>query len=67
LPEVYQAPRRSILALGALLLGTALLLATILAFLLGRRITRAIEVLQAKAVAMRDMRVIDFPAPRSTR
>ena len=61
LPEVYQAPRHHILALGALLLGTSLLLATLLAFLLGWRITKAIEVLQAKAVAMRDMRVIDFP------
>jgi two-component sensor histidine kinase len=61
LPEVYQAPQRSILMIGAALVTVSLLLATLLAFLLGRRITRAIEVLQVKASAMRDMRVIDFP------
>ncbi len=61
LPEIYQAPQRSLLAIGAALVTVSLLLATLLAFLLGRRITRAIEVLQVKASAMRDMRVIDFP------
>jgi signal transduction histidine kinase len=60
-PEVYLAPRAEIVRLGALLVTVSVLLATLLAFLLGRRITRAIEVLQVKAAAMRDMRVIDVP------
>jgi two-component sensor histidine kinase len=61
LPEIYQAPRTEIIRLGALLAGISLLLATLLAILLGRRIIGAIEVLQVKARAMRDMRVVDIP------
>ena len=61
LPEVYQAPRRHTLVLGSTLAVVSLLLATLLAFLMGRRITKAIQVLQVKASAMRDMKVIDFP------
>jgi two-component sensor histidine kinase len=61
LPEVYEAPKRSILLLGIALAALCLLTATILAFFMGRRITRAIEALQVKAFAMRDMRVIDVP------
>jgi two-component sensor histidine kinase len=61
LPEIYQAPRTEIIRLGALLVAVSLLSATLLAFVLGRRIIRAIAVLQVKAGAMRDMRVIDIP------
>ncbi|HEX2137412.1 MAG TPA: sensor histidine kinase [Microvirga sp.] len=61
LPHVYAAPRRHILLLGSILALTSLLLATILAVLMGRRIIKAIQVLQVKASAMRDMKVIDFP------
>jgi two-component sensor histidine kinase len=61
LPAVYEAPKRSILRLGAALAVLSLLTATTVAFLMGRRITRAIEALQVKAFAMRDMRVIDVP------
>ena len=39
----------------------SLLLALALASLMGQRITKAIKVLQVKAAAMRDMKVIDFP------
>jgi two-component sensor histidine kinase len=61
LPEVYEAPRRNTLQLGALLVAIALLAATTLAFLIGRRITEAIQALQAKAVAMREMRIVNAP------
>jgi two-component sensor histidine kinase len=61
LPEVYQAPRRNIIGIGLTLLLMALLLALALASLMGQRITKAINVLQVKATAMRDMKVIDFP------
>jgi two-component sensor histidine kinase len=61
LPEVYAAPRRSILLLGSLLAIVSLLLATILALLMGRRIINAIRVLEVKASGMRDMKVIEFP------
>jgi len=61
LPEIYQAPQRSILMVGAALLATSLVSAAILASLMGRRITSAIKVLQIKAAAMQDVRVIDFP------
>ncbi|WP_046869453.1 cache domain-containing protein, partial [Microvirga massiliensis] len=61
LPEVYQAPRQNILVFGSLLAFVSLLLATILAFVMGQRITKAIQVLQVKAAAMRDMEEIDFP------
>ncbi|GEO18656.1 sensor histidine kinase [Microvirga aerophila] len=59
LPEVYEAPRRNIIGIGLTLLWMALLLALALASLMGQRITKAINVLQAKAAAMRDMKVID--------
>ncbi len=62
LPEVYQAPRSHILLLGGLLAGLSLLLAGLLAFVLGRRITDAIGVLQTKAAALRDMRAISAPS-----
>jgi two-component sensor histidine kinase len=61
LPEVYEAPRWDIIRVGLLLLMLSLLLALSLAFLMGRRITRALRVLQVKAAAMRDMKVIDVP------
>ncbi|WP_201864878.1 sensor histidine kinase [Microvirga soli] len=61
LPEIYEAPRRNIITIGLTLLLMSLLLAFALASLMGQRITRAIKVLQVKAAAMRDMRVIDFP------
>jgi two-component sensor histidine kinase len=61
LPEVYQAPRQNILVIGSLLAFVSLLLATVLAFVMGQRITKAIQVLQVKAAAMRDMEEIDFP------
>jgi two-component sensor histidine kinase len=61
LPQVYAAPRRHILGLGSLLALISLLLATILAFVMGRRIINAIHVLEVKASAMRDMKVIEFP------
>ncbi len=61
LPEVYEAPRWDIIRVGLLLLTLSLLLALSLALLMGRRITRAIKVLQVKAAAMRDMKVIDVP------
>lgn len=61
LPEVYEAPRRNIIAIGVTLLVMSLLLALALASLMGRRITKAINALQGKAAAMRDMKVIDFP------
>jgi two-component sensor histidine kinase len=61
LPEVYEAPRRNIIAIGLTLLLMALLLALALASLMGQRITKAIAVLQVKAAAMRDMKVIDVP------
>jgi two-component sensor histidine kinase len=61
LPEVYAAPRRNILLLGSLLAIVSLLLATLLAFLMGRRIINAIHVLEVKASGMRDMKVIEFP------
>ncbi|WP_312895248.1 sensor histidine kinase [Microvirga sp.] len=61
LPEVYEAPRRNIIAIGLTLLVMALLLALALASLMGQRITKAIAVLQVKAAAMRDMKVIDVP------
>jgi two-component sensor histidine kinase len=61
LPEIYEAPKRSILLLGIALAALCLLTATILAFFMGRRITGAIEALQVKAFAMRDMRVVDVP------
>jgi two-component sensor histidine kinase len=43
------------------LLAMSLLLAISLAFFMGRRIANAINALQVKAAAMRDMRVIDLP------
>jgi two-component sensor histidine kinase len=61
LPEVYKAPRQNIITIGVTLLVMSLLLAMSLAYLMGRRITKAINVLQTKAAAMRDMKVIDFP------
>ena len=61
LPEVYEAPRQNIIRLGLLLFVLSLLLAFSLALLMGRRITNAINVLQMKAAAMRDMKVIDYP------
>ncbi len=61
LPEVYQAPRWDIIRVGLILLILSLLLALFLASFMGRRITNAIRVLQVKALAMRDMRVIDVP------
>jgi two-component sensor histidine kinase len=61
LPEVYEAPRRNIIGIGLTLLLMALLLALALASLMGQRITKAINVLQVKAAAMRDMKVIDVP------
>jgi two-component sensor histidine kinase len=62
LPEIYEAPRRNIIGIGLTLLLMALLLAVALASLMGQRITKAINVLQVKAAAMRDMRVIDVPS-----
>ncbi|WP_262270474.1 sensor histidine kinase [Microvirga yunnanensis] len=61
LPEIYEAPRQNIIAIGLTLLVMSLLMALALASLLGRRITEAINVLQVKAAAMRDVKVIDFP------
>jgi two-component sensor histidine kinase len=61
LPEVYESPRRSILLIGGVAAAVSLLSAGLLAALMGRRITGAINVLQAKAAAMRDMREIDLP------
>ena len=61
LPQVYAAPRRNILLLGSLLAIVSLLLASLLAFLMGRRIINAIHVLEVKASGMRDMKVIEFP------
>jgi two-component sensor histidine kinase len=61
LPEVYQAPRRNITGVGLTLLFMALLLSLALASFMGQRITKAIAVLQVKAAAMRDMKVIDVP------
>ena len=61
LPEVYAAPRRNTLLLGSLLALVSLVLATILALLMGRRIINAIRILEVKASAMRDMKVIEFP------
>ncbi|HEY8384186.1 MAG TPA: sensor histidine kinase [Microvirga sp.] len=61
LPEVYELPRRSILLVGAVAAAIALLSAALIAFVMGRRITEAINVLQSKAAAMRDMRNIDLP------
>jgi two-component sensor histidine kinase len=61
LPEIYEAPRRNIIGVGLALLAMSLLLSVSLALLLGQRIANAINALQAKAAAMREMRVIDFP------
>src|ERR671913_2394788 len=61
LPEVYEAPRWDIIRVGLILLMLSLLLALCLALLMGRRITNALKVLQVKAAAMRDMKVIDVP------
>ncbi|WP_114943859.1 sensor histidine kinase [Microvirga calopogonii] len=61
LPEIYKAPRRTIIGVGLTLLAMSLLLAISLAVLMGRRIATAINALQVKAVAMRDMRIIDLP------
>jgi two-component sensor histidine kinase len=61
LPNIYEAPQKSLLRIGAALLSVCLLTSTILAFFMGRRVTKAVEVLQIKAAAMRDMRLIDFP------
>lgn len=61
LPEIYEAPRRNIIGVGLALFTVSLLLAVSLALLMGRQITDAIRVLQVKAIAMRDMRVINTP------
>lgn len=61
LPEVYELPRRSILLVGGVAAAIALLAAALLALIMGRRITGAINALQSKAVAMRDIRDIDLP------
>jgi len=61
LPEIYEAPRRTILGVGLTMLAMSLLLAVSLAVLMGQQIATAINALQVKAVAMRDMRVIDLP------
>jgi two-component sensor histidine kinase len=61
LPAVYDAPRQNMLLIGAALVIAALLLGVLLAMIMGRRITRAMELLQEKARAMREMRIIDFP------
>ncbi len=61
LPEVYRAPQRDTILVGLALVALALLLAVALATLMGRRITKAIDALQTKAMAMREMKVIDLP------
>jgi two-component sensor histidine kinase len=61
LPEVYEAPRQDTIVLGLVLIVMSLLLSVTLAIFMGQRITNAIRLLQVKAAAMRDMKVIDFP------
>ncbi|WP_240540121.1 sensor histidine kinase [Salinarimonas soli] len=61
LPEVYESPRRSILLIGGAAAMVSLLSAALLAGFMGRRITGAINALQVKAAAMREMRDMDVP------